>query len=119
MSISAMGSDVSSLEESSISAPIWVSTSSMPALVGLIPTPRIVRAESGTISAAAMKYAAEDISPGTPILIPCRSSPGCSTAAAAPWASCSSCISAPKAESILSVWSRDSAGSLTTVSPSA
>ena len=45
-----------------------MATSIIPALVGLIPTFLIRISEPGTREAAAMKYAADEISPGTWIL---------------------------------------------------
>ena len=49
----------------SIFAPISLETLIMPSLVGLIPTFLITISEPGSIRAAAIKYAADDISPGT------------------------------------------------------
>ena len=55
---------------SSTSAFIALQTRRMPSRVGLIPTFLIKISESGTMSPAAIKKAAEEISPGTRIFCP-------------------------------------------------
>ena len=66
MVMSATGSPISSFTlDSFILAPIILQTVSIPSLVGLIPTFFIVISEFGVRRPAAIKYAAEDISPGT------------------------------------------------------
>ena len=54
----------------SIRPPIWRSTRRTPSLVGLVPTCFSRISESGVISPAARKKAAEEISPGTWIFCP-------------------------------------------------
>ena len=56
-----------------ISPPMSSHTFRIPARVGLMPVFSIRISESGTMSPAAIKYAAEEISPGTVIFCPYRS----------------------------------------------
>ena len=82
--------------------------------VGFSPTPRMASRDPGTSSAATMKNAAEERSDGTyssrpvsfgrPVTVIRR--PATRT-------------SAPNSRSAISVWSRDRAGSVTDVAPSA
>ena len=59
---------ISFLSRISMFAPIFCATSSIPARVGFRPTFFKIISEFGTIKPAAMKYAAEDISPIISIL---------------------------------------------------
>ena len=86
----------------------------MPVRVGLTPTFRIVSSEPSTIAPATRKNAAEEISPGTRISTAYRSSGG-SSVIVLPCVS----TSTPKARNMRSVWSREGAGSITVVCPSA
>ena len=113
--MSATGSPETSLILlNSTTAPISFITSSNPVLVGFIPTPLINTSEPGTITAAAMKNAAEEKSEGTVISSDFNSLPPSSLTV-----SPSTLKSAPIAPSILSVWSLDRYGSAIDVRPSA
>ena len=89
-------------------------TSSIPSLVGLIPTFLMVMHELGVISPATRKYVADDMSPGTRIFCP-KSFEAGFTVAVVP----SVLISPPNDLSMSSVWFLDTYGSVTLVSPSA
>ena len=90
-------------------------TSSTPVRVGLTPTPFSRRSLPSMMEAATSQNAAELISPGTSM-----DSGAESFFTARQETRFPSCrISAPKARSILSVWSREGNGSMTVVSPSA
>ena len=97
-----------------ISAPMARSTSRIPVRVGLTPTPCMVSSEPGTIAPATRKNAAEEMSPGMVMSTACRSSGGLRVIIL-PWVS----ISTPSVRNIRSVWSREGAGSMTVVCPSA
>ena len=115
---SATGSPATSRWLSSSSgAPICSNTSRIPVRVGLMPTFSIVSSAPGTTSAAINQNAAELMSPGTTTCCPCSCAPGC-TITVGPSAACGWLIrSAPKARSMRSLWSRESAGSITVVLP--
>ena len=102
-----------------ISAPICSQIVRIPARVGLIPTFLIRSSDSGTNSPAAIKYAAEEMSPGTMIFCPYNSSQGKTEAVACPSFSLLAETRAPKQFNINSVWLRDNTGSVTEVTSSA
>ena len=98
-------------------APICSSTSNTPVRVGLSPTFSMVRSAPGTSAPATSQNAAELMSPGTTTCWPVREAPGLTLT----WRPISppTSKSAPKALSIRSLWSREWAGSITVVGPSA
>ena len=74
---SAVGSPGPSVRFKSVtSAPMLRQTRRMPSRVGLTPTLFMRISEPGTISAAAMKKAADEISPGTVTACARRGRPG-------------------------------------------
>ena len=95
-------------------APMPTKKSSSAERVGLSPTPRMASLDPGATSAATMKKAAEERSEGTtnsravnlgrPATVIFRRS---------------TATSAPNSRSAISVWSRERAGSVTEVAPSA
>ena len=112
--MSATGSSFSSRTFSTeMLAPILFSTSSTPERVGLMPTPESLISALGCIAPATSQNAAPLMSPGTEM------STGCSSERATVTLSPFTSIFAPIADIMRSVWSRDIAGCLTVVSPSA
>ena len=85
----------------------------MPVRVGLTPTRATVTRASPTIAAATSRKAADEMSPGTCTIVPCRG-PGVSVTVRP-----SVTTRTPNRRSIRSEWSRDGAGSLTDTGPSA
>ena len=100
-------------------APMASSTSRMPVRLGLRPTFSRSKSAPGTSRPATNQKAAELISPGTTTRWPWSRAPGVISTRGPPLASGSLTRSAPKARSIRSLWSRERAGSITVVGPSA
>ena len=107
----------SRLPRISMRAPICSSTSRIPVRLGLRPTFSTVRSAPGVIAPATSQKAAELISPGTTTDWPFSWAPGRTTTSVPPGPP--TLRSAPKARSMRSLWSRDWAGSITVVGPSA
>ena len=89
----------------------------MPVRLGLRPTFSTVSAAPGVMAPATSQKAAELMSPGTTTCWPRRLLPGVTVTSVPPGPPTTR--SAPKARSILSLWSRERAGSITVVGPSA
>ena len=96
-------------------APMARKASMMPLRLGLTPTPVRRSSASGWAAAATIQKAAALMSPGTRRLRGVSSPVSGETR----WPPSPATITAPMARSMRSVWSREGAGSSSTVSPSA
>ena len=111
---SAVGSPSEITLSSSITAPMRRNKRRMPSRVGLTPTPVKRSSLFGTNNAATIQNAADEISPGTLIVVPVNAVFGVTIMS---WPS--RVTATPNFCNIRSVWSRVASGSVITVSPSA